>query len=52
VTTIEVGVGSESLSVPCIVPLNGTWFCDAAEMAGDDDVPDDVMDGTVVGDVL
>jgi hypothetical protein len=55
VTTMLLGVGSESVSVPCIVPLRGTWCCAAADTASGDDVKDAPVDGTdvgLVGDVV
>ena len=55
VTTMLVGVGSESVSVPSIVPLKGTSCCAAVETAvGDDvtDAPKDWTDGGLVGDVV
>jgi hypothetical protein len=51
VTTIVLDVGSESVSVPCIVPLKGTCFSAAAATACDDDVTDGAMDGVDVGAV-
>jgi hypothetical protein len=51
ITTIVLDVRSESVSVPCIVPLKGTCFGAAAATTSDDDVTDGATDGVDVGAV-
>jgi hypothetical protein len=49
VTTTLAGVGSESTSVPVIVPLKGTCRCASPETPGSGDVTDAPTGGPEVG---